>query len=149
MYLSVCLSLSLSICGVVPADQSTLARYKAFQVPFPINLSWLKPIIMVLIYALSIRNRYPPTPVSKSGPDALLIFQCSGTCPNPSQGDILVSDLACFSPTMHNKIFTQAEIRAISELRMRLIPLNLLKLCSACFSFADSSRAVQIMLINF
>ena len=50
---------------------------------------------------------------------------------------------------MHNKNFTQAEIRAISELRMRLVPLNLLKLYSACFSFADSSKVVQIMLINF
>ena len=50
---------------------------------------------------------------------------------------------------MHNKIFTKTDIRAISELRMRLVPLNLLKLYSACFSFADSSKVVQIMLINF
>ena len=28
---------------------------------------------------------------------------------------------SCFSPTMHNKSFTQAEIRAISELRVRLV----------------------------
>ena len=32
---------------------------------------------------------------------------------------------------------------------MRLVPLNLLKLCRACFSFADSSKAVQILLIIF
>ena len=45
--LSLSLSLSLNICGVVPADQSSWARYQAFQVfcwdsksvPFPINLS--------------------------------------------------------------------------------------------------------------
>ena len=71
MYLSFCLSLSLSICGVVPADQGSLARYRAFQVPFLINL---------------------PPPHS-----------CIGLTP-------------VFSPTIHNKIFTQAEIIAISEL---------------------------------
>ena len=58
-----------------------------------------------------------------------------------------------FSPVLAQlcitNFFTQAEIRAISELRVRLVPLNLLKLCSACFSFADSSKAVPILLINF
>ena len=45
--------------------------------------------------------------------------------------------------------FTQIEIRAISELRVRLVPLNLLKLSSACISLADSSKAVQIFFIIF
>ena len=102
--MSVCLSLSLNICGVVSADQGSRARYQAFQVfcwdsksvPFPINLSWWKSVIMVLNYAVIIRNHYLPpphtSPMSKSGPDVFLIFQCSGTCPTPAQGDILVSD---------------------------------------------------------
>ena len=50
---------------------------------------------------------------------------------------------------MHNNFFSQAEIIAISELRVRFVPLNLLKLCNACFSFADSSKAVQILFIIF
>ena len=50
---------------------------------------------------------------------------------------------------MHSKMFTEAEIRAISELRVRLVPLNMLKLCSARFSFANSSKSVQIQLIIF
>ena len=102
--MSVCLSLSLNICGVVPADQGSRARYRAFQVfccdsksvPFPINLSWWKSVIMVLNYALFISNHYPhpltPPPMSKSGPDVFLIFKCSGICPTPAQRDILVSD---------------------------------------------------------
>ena len=147
MYLSVCLSLSLSICGIVQADQSSLARYRAFRVPLPINLSWWKPIIMVLNYALSIRNRYhpPPPPVSKNGPDVLLIFMPHSI----TRGYSWIGLSPVFSPTMHNKSFTQAEIGAISELRVRLVPLNPLKLCSACLSFADSSKAVQILLIIF
>ena len=101
--MSVCLSLSLNICGVVPADQDSRARSRAFQVfcwdsksvPFPINLSWWKSVIMVLNYALFIRNHYPTpytSPLSRSGPDVFPIFQCSGTCPTPAQRDILVSD---------------------------------------------------------
>ena len=97
VYMSVCPSLSLNIiCGVVRAYQGSRARYWAFQVfcrnsksvPFPINLA----VIMVLNYALFIRNHYPPSPMSKSGPDFFLSFQCSGTCPTPAQGGILVSD---------------------------------------------------------
>ena len=58
----------------------------------------------------------------KSGPDVFLIFQCSGTCPTPAQVDNFFIRLSpVLSPTMHNKIFTQAEIRAISELRVRLV----------------------------
>ena len=64
----VCPSLSLNICGVVPADQGSRARYRAFQVfcwdsksvLFTMNLSWWKPVIMVLNYVLFIRNHYPP-----------------------------------------------------------------------------------------
>ena len=45
--------------------------------------------------------------------------------------------------------FSRAEIRAISELRVRLVPLNLLKLSYACISFADSSKAIQILFDHF
>ena len=34
-------------------------------------------------------------------------------------------------------------------LRVRLVPLNLLKFCSTCISFADSFKAVHILLIIF
>ena len=41
---------------------------------------------------------------------------------------------------MYNTSFIQAEIRAISELRVRLVE---------AISFANSSKAVQILLIFF
>ena len=66
-----------------------------FQTPPPIQILWWKPIIMVLKYALFIRNHYPPTPpspMSINGTDVFLIFQRSGICPTPSQGDIIVSN---------------------------------------------------------
>ena len=45
--------------------------------------------------------------MSESGANVLLIFQCPGICPTPSQGDILVSDYRpAFSPNMYNRIFT-------------------------------------------
>ena len=63
--LSVCMSLflpslslspSLSMCGVDLADQGSRARYWVIQffswdsksVPFPTNLSWLMPIILIM-----------------------------------------------------------------------------------------------------
>ena len=45
--------------------------------------------------------------------------------------------------------FSRTEFRAISDLRVKLVPLNLLKLSKTCISFADSSKAVQILLIIF
>ena len=48
-------------------------------------------------------------------------------------------DSPAFSPTMYNIIFTWVETRAKSELRMRLVPLNMLKISS--ISFTDSSKA--------
>ena len=58
--------------------------------------------------------------MSKSRANVLLIFQCPGICPTPSQVDILVSDDSpAFSPTMYNRVFTWVETRAISELRVR------------------------------
>ena len=107
MYLSVCLSVSPSLSTYVVWSQQTrvheldTGHLKVFcwdskSVPFPINLSWWKSVIMVLNYALFIRSYYylPPhtSPMRKSGPDVFLIFQCSGTCPTSAQGDILVSD---------------------------------------------------------
>ena len=70
-------------------------------------------------------------PVSKSRANVLLIFQCPGICPTPSQVDILVSDDSlAFCPTMYNRVFTWEETRAKSELRVRLVRLNMLKLSS-------------------
>ena len=74
--------------------------------------------------------------MSKSGANVLLIFQC------PVKVDILVSDIPpALSPTMYNIIFTWVEIRAKSELRMSLVPLNVLKLSS--ISFTDSSKGIR------
>ena len=84
--LSVCLSQSLHVfvsqhmwCSPSrPGFMSSIPGISSIcwdskSVPFPINLG----------------SRYV---TSKSGPGVLLIFQCSGTCLTPSQGDILVSD---------------------------------------------------------
>ena len=54
--LSLSLSLSLSTCGVYLTDQGSRARYRAIQVfswdsksvPFPINLSWWEPIVLIM-----------------------------------------------------------------------------------------------------
>ena len=84
--------------------------------------------------------------MSKSRATVLLIFQCPGICTTPSQVDILVSDDSpAFSPTMYNRVFTWIETRAISELRVGLLPLNMLKLSS--ISFTDSNKVVQLLLI--
>ena len=54
-------------------------------------------------------------PMSKSRANVLLIFQCPGICPPPSQVDILVSDDSlAFCPTMYNRVFTWV-IRIKSE----------------------------------
>ena len=69
--------------------------------------------------------------------NVLLIFQCPGKCLTPSQVDILVSDDSlAFCPTtcMYNRVFTCVETRAKSELRVRLVPLNMLRLSSFSFS---------------
>ena len=63
--LSLPLSLSLSVCGVDLADQGSRARYRVIQffswdsksVPFPTNLSWLMPIILIM-HHLSVRFHY-------------------------------------------------------------------------------------------
>ena len=52
-------------------------------------------------------------PVSKSRAKVLLIFQCHGICPIPSQVDILMSDDSlAFCPTMYNRVLTWIETRA-------------------------------------
>ena len=65
--MSVCLSLSLSQnmwcspsrLGFKGSIQGNSSLLLGLQIPFWINLSWRKPIIMVLNYALFIRNPYP------------------------------------------------------------------------------------------
>ena len=61
-------------------------------------------------------------PVSKSRANVLLIFQCPGICPNPSQ----VDDSLTLCPTMYNRVFIWPKTRAKSELRVRLVPLDML-----------------------
>ena len=84
--------------------------------------------------------------------NAFLIFQCPGICPTPSLVDILGSDDSpALSPTtcMYNRIFTLGETRAISELRVGLVPFNMLK--RPRISFTVCSKAVQplsIVLLN-
>ena len=59
------LSLSLSICVVGLADQGSRARYRVIQffswdsksVPFPTNLSWLMPSILIM-HHLSVRFHF-------------------------------------------------------------------------------------------
>ena len=58
--------------------------------------------------------------------------------------DTLASDDSlAFCPTVYNRAFTLAEARAKSELRVRLVPLNMLKLSSFFF------LPVQISSIYF
>ena len=84
--------------------------------------------------------------MSKSTAYVLLIFQCPCIWPTPTQVDIPVSnDSPAFSPTMYNRVFTCIKTRAISELRVGLVPLNMLKLSS--ISFTDSSKAEQLLMI--
>ena len=54
---------------------------------------------------------------------------CGPTVHAPLQhkGTFLYPIKPFFIQILHNKLFTQAEIRTIPELRVRLVPLNLLK----------------------
>ena len=82
-------------------------------------------------------------PMSKSRANVLLIFQCPGICITQSQVDILVSDNSlAFCPTM----YTLVETRAKSELRVRLVPLNMLKLSSFSFYWRRFGRSSLEML---
>ena len=56
-------------------------------------------------------------------------------------------DFLAFSPTMYDRIFTCVETKAILEFRVRLVPLNMLKLSS--ISFTDRFNAVQLLSIVF
>ena len=81
-------------------------------------------------------------PMSKSRGNVLLIFQCPGICLTPSQVDILLSDDSLdFCLTMYNRVFTWVETRAKSELRVRLVPLNMLKLSSFSFNWRRFRRS--------
>ena len=81
-------------------------------------------------------------PMSKIRAYVLLIFQCPGICLSPSQVDILVSDDSLvFCPTMYNRVFTWVETRAKSELRVRLVPLNMLILSSFSFYWSRFRRS--------
>ena len=80
--------------------------------------------------------------MSKSRANVLLIFQCPGICPTPTQVDILVlDDSPAFSPTMYNSFYLgrdQSHIRIKSGVG----PLNMLELSRNFFnwrSFCPSS----------
>ena len=82
-------------------------------------------------------------PMSKSRANVLLIFQCPCICLTPPQVDILVSDDSlAFCPNMYNRVFTCEETRAKSELRVRLVPFNMLKLSSFSIYWQISSIVV-------
>ena len=89
------------------------------------------------------RSAYALHPtMSKNRANVLLVFQCSGICLTPSQVDILVSDDSlAFCPTMYNRVFNCVETRAKLELRVRLVPLNMLKVSRffffTCADFVD------------
>ena len=114
------------------------------------------PVLLKILYFCDFRGELrtpcppPPSgfahalhpPVSKSRANVLLIFQCPGICPTPSQVDILVSDDSlAFCPTMYNRVFTWVETRAKSELRVSLVPFNMLKLSSFSFYWRRFRRS--------
>ena len=64
-----------------------------------------------------------------------------------TSGHTCVRCFPCFSPTMYiTEILQWVETRAKSELRMRLVPLNILKLSSIFFT--DSSNAVGAAFVD-
>ena len=74
-------------------------------------------------------------PVRKSRANVLLIFECPGICPTPSQVDIFVSDDSlAFCPTMY--IYLGRD-----HSQMRLVPLNMLKLSSFSFYWRRFRRS--------
>ena len=100
--------------------------------------------IFIFVIFEGVRTPCPPSgsvhalhpPMSKSRANVLLIFQCPAICLTPVQVGILVSaDSLAFCRIMYNGVFTWVETRAKSELRVRLVPLNMLKL----YSFSISS----------
>ena len=129
----------LLACRLWPKIESWLGSFKILRGSGPVLL---KTYIFVILEGVRTPCPPPPSgsanalhpPMSKSRANVFLIFQCPGICLTPSQVDILVSDDShAFCPTMYNIDFTWVEIRAKSELRMGLVPLNMLKLSS--FSF--------------
>ena len=76
---------------------------------------------MVLNYTLFIPNLYPLSPWVKVGLMSFWFSSALVHAPLKHKKIFLYRIKPCFSPTMHNKLFTQAEIRAISELRVRLV----------------------------
>ena len=50
-------------------------------------------------------------------------------------------DSLAFCPTMYNRVFTWVETRAKSELIVRLVPLNMLKLSSFSFHWRRTRRS--------
>ena len=59
-------------------------------------------------------------------------------------------DSLAFCPTMYNRVFTWVETRAKSELRVRLVPLNMVKLSSfqLFFLLAQISSIVFLNVKN-
>ena len=57
-------------------------------------------------------------------------------------------DSLAFCPTMYNRVFTWVETGAKSELRVRLVPLNMLKLSSVSFSWRRFRRSSFLNVKN-
>ena len=88
VYVSACLSFSpslspsLSVCGVNLADQGSPARYWPIQVfswdsksvPFPINLSWWKPIILIMPHLSVTTTCGDPESFVRGGPTLKTFF---------------------------------------------------------------------------
>ena len=133
-----------------PSRPGSRARYRAFQVfcwdsksvPFPINLSWWKPIIMVLSYALFINYPHPSLPHEYKWDWCLSDFPVLWYMPHSITRGYYCIGLSPFLAQLHVCItffYTdkgQSHIRIKSETCWS-IPVR-------GISYADSSKAVQI-----
>ena len=116
------------------------------QMPICLHVSLSPPVIYIFVIFEGGPDPLSPCgsahalhpPMSESRANVLLIFQCPGICLTPVQVDILVSDDSlAFCPTMYNGVMTRAK----SELRVRLVPLNMLKLSSFSFYWRRFRRS--------
>ena len=98
-------------CRLRPKIESWLGSFTIIRGSGPVLL---KHYIFVIFEGRSGPPALPPSgsahalhpPMSKSRTNVLLIFQCPGICPTPSQVDILVpDDFLAFCPTTYSRVF--------------------------------------------
>ena len=109
-----------------PKIESWLNSFTILRGSGPVLLK--KPYIFVIFEGGGVWTPWPPPP---------WIRTCT-TCLTPVQVNILVSD---DSLTMYDGVFTWVETRAKSELRVRFVPLNMLKLSSFSFYWRRFRRS--------